>query len=417
MMMKKVFSVILTLAWLVSIAHAEGVVADFNGTNGQTPLTHLTYYLGAGGQQLLYGTTQKGGTYGRGTVFSMGFPSHTLTTLYSFDSEYNSTGNPVLQLGTNLYGTTFYGPPGGGVLYQLSQSGSTFTILHTFNGNPDGNSPDGEIQFVTTGGHACTTGDTCIVGTTFSGGVNGYGTIWSYNLTTSAYSVLYSFAATTTSPGAYPVGGVVVDPTGTYLYGTTSNLYNGTSGCNTTNCTGTVFSYNMTTGAFNTVYVFQGGTDGANPQSIPYFDNSGDLLGTTLFGGSASSQGTIWEIASGATTDTILHTFTGYPNDGASPLGFLVLYVPSTCRSDCDELYGTATQSGADGSSGGIVFKLTPSGTSWTYSIVYSFTGEPNGDTPGTAITTFENNSGAEYIELLTSAGGSSNLGAIINAP
>lgn len=64
-----------------------------------------------------------------------------------------------------------------------------------------------------------------------------------------------------------------------------------------------------------------------------------------------------------AGTESVLHSFTGGPNDGDTPWGSLI-------QASNGNLYGVTSQGGANGH--GVVFKITPSGTE---SVLYSFAG------------------------------------------
>jgi len=95
----------------------------------------------------LYGTTEQGGSFRRGTVFSMSVSGEGFRTLHSFDG---STGGgspmaPVVVSNGTIYGTaalngvastgyTGYGsrPGPGGVIFSLSTGGDGFTIMHRF---------------------------------------------------------------------------------------------------------------------------------------------------------------------------------------------------------------------------------------------------------------------------------------------
>src|SRR6516225_2479732 len=74
--------------------------------------------------------------------------------------------------------------------------------------------------------------------------------------------------------------------------------------------------------------------------------------------------------ASSATTETVLHSFTGYPSDGARPYAGLIL-------DSTGNRYGTTAGGGA--SNWGVVFKLAPDGTE---TVLYSFTGGSDGTGP-----------------------------------
>ena len=78
----------------------------------------------------LYGTTAKGGIYGRGTVYEL-TPSNggwTEKVIYSFTPS-DGDGPSSLLAGSNgdLYGTTFVSGHGGGIVFQLSPYGGGWT--------------------------------------------------------------------------------------------------------------------------------------------------------------------------------------------------------------------------------------------------------------------------------------------------
>jgi uncharacterized repeat protein (TIGR03803 family) len=112
--------------------------------------------------------------------------------------------------------------------------------------------------------------------------------------------------------------------------------------------------------------------DGLNPQSGLVADKSGNLYGTTYQGGSAD-WGTVYQLkppatAGGAWTETILHDFTNNA-DGATPLGNLAF-------DKSGNLFGTTIYGGIgiNGNSNGTVFELSPaSGGTWTYKVIASF--------------------------------------------
>jgi len=52
-------------------------------------------------------------------------------------------------------------------------------------------------------------------------------------------------------------------------------------------------------------------------------DAAGNLYGTTEYGG-ASGNGVVFKLDT-TNTETVLHSFAGYPADGANPYGGLVL--------------------------------------------------------------------------------------------
>jgi uncharacterized repeat protein (TIGR03803 family) len=91
------------------------------------------------------------------------------------------------------------------------------------------------------------------------------------------------------------------------------------------------------------------------------------LIATLLFTATVSEPAP-------AQTYTVIHNFTRKGNDGASPYGGPVL-------DRSGNLYGTTYAGGTYGS--GNVYRLSPSGSSWTYSTLYSFKAGTDGVGPG----------------------------------
>jgi uncharacterized repeat protein (TIGR03803 family) len=215
--------------------------------------------------------------------------------------------------------------------------------------------------------------------------------IWFATMTSGAVAatapserVLYSFSGIGTfADGAAPLGGLVQGPDGS-LYGTTSE--GGGSDCN---C-GTVFKLTPPatgqTGWTETViHSFQGyPSDGSSPYSSLVFDAAGNLYGTTLLGGSASS-GTVFILQPAATgqttwTETVLHNFAGTPADGQFPYSNLAIDAEGN-------LYGTASLGGD--ANQGIAYRLglpTDGGSEWTVSLLHEFQGGADGGQPYSAV-------------------------------
>jgi uncharacterized repeat protein (TIGR03803 family) len=243
----------------------------------------------------LYGTTPNGGAYSEGTIFKI-TPSGTLTTLYSFCAQ---TGCPdgelpgglILASNGDLYGMTpFGGANGGGTVFKITPGG-TLTTLHSFcakTGCKDGANP-GESSLV-----QASSGD--LYGTTFSGGANGYGTLFEITLK-GALTTLYNFCSQSgCADGAGPEGGLVQATDGN-LYGTTyggggynHNIYTG----------GTVFKVTPS-GTLTTLYSFCAQspcTDGENPNPL-FQATNGNLYGTTNAGGARTDEGTVYILSVG----------------------------------------------------------------------------------------------------------------------
>lgn len=131
---------------------------------------------------------------------------------------------------------------------------------------------------------------------------------------------------------------------------------------------------------FTVLHTFTGGPDGGNPLAGVTIDRAGNLYGTTYYGGSGL-LGTVYELKTQNSNWVLntLHSFTGYPNDGAHPEA-RVVFGPNGI------LYGTTEEGGNHGcnpgSGCGTVFTLRPQPTvcgsltcPWTETLLYAFGG------------------------------------------
>jgi uncharacterized repeat protein (TIGR03803 family) len=185
--------------------------------------------------------------------------------------------------------------------------------------------------------------------------------------------------------GANPQANLIADTAGN-LYGTTPN--GGEFGY------GAVFELSPgKNGNSNetVLHSFASGGDGAEPLSGLIFDNAGNLYGTTAMGGSLGQNsctenryvdcGAVFELmpdGHGNWTESVLHRFNGYPNDGQNPFAGLI-------SDAAGNLYGTT--SGGGSYDRGTVFELTPgSNGSWTETILYNFTGGADGASPSASL-------------------------------
>jgi len=390
----------LTLAMLAPIGsvHAGGFTVLYSfrgGKDGSTPEGTLI----ADSSGNLYGTTVVGGIngchdtgYRCGTVFKVA-KNGTEKVLYRFlggENGIQPIGGVIRDSRNNLYGTTSGGPFGEGTngnVFEIAADRSEKTLF-SFPGLPA--DPSDSLLLLNgvlygtaeTGG----TGENCtngcgflfklttagaetalhqfgnsndgefpaanvisdasgnLYGTTFAGGANGFGTVFKV-AANGTESVQYSFAGG--NDGLFPYGGLVAGASGD-LYGTTE--YGGGNGCDGGYGCGTVFKI-APNGSETVLYQFAGGTDGANPFAGLIRDKAGNLYGTTFAGGGNGCQfgegcGTVFEITAGG-QENILYTFSGN-SDGANPYGGLLMKKGA--------LYGTTTGGGSTGN--GVVFKI-----------------------------------------------------------
>ena len=301
------------------------------------------------------------------------FAASTPKVIYSFmggsDGEYTDTELVVDGAG-NLYGTSVQGGTfGGGTVFELSPSASgwTHTVLYNFTGGADGGEPYKGVTLdahgdlygtaVTGGGGSCEGGCGVVYQLTNSGG------IWTQ-------SVIHAFKG---SDGSGPGSPVTVDAQGN-LYGTTP----------TGGATGFGVIYEMKPGdgswSFKVIHTFTGGIDGlGGSASRMLLDAAGNLYGVNTVGG-ATGFGNVYKLSrsAGSWNLTTIYSFQDQP-DGASPYGGVIF--------DKDgNLYGTTYYAGVNDV--GTVYKLTRSNGSWTESVLYSFKGGSDGDSPISTLVT-----------------------------
>jgi hypothetical protein len=224
--------------------------------------------------------------------------SQSFTVLHTFTGGTDGS-NPfsslVLDRNGNLYGVAPFGGSqqcqtqngiGCGTAFKLTHRGSgwTFSTLYTFAGHGDGANPIGSPALAADG---------TLYGATDAGGTatcrdtygDGCGTIYHLQPRPTICAsiscpwietILYRFLGT--SDGNDPLAGVTLDASGN-IYGTTYQGGNGSAGG----------VYQLThTGAgwiLNAIHTFEGQSDGAFPMSGVIFDASGNLYGTTQYGG------------------------------------------------------------------------------------------------------------------------------------
>jgi len=373
--------VILMLATLIAIGLLGGtasaetyrVIHNFQGTSdGWGPMGVPA--VAKNGD--LYGVTLGGGKYDVGTVFKLAAPRNrggawTKTVLYNFTHQ--DPGYPTSLIigkdgtlygagnGTNTRGFIFrMTPPAPGkhswhyeVLYQLAtenEGSNIYNLTLDVAGNLyDSAELGGDMN--------------CSCGTVFElkrpaqkGGQ------W-------IFSVLYAF---TGPDGAEPFTGVTFDQNGD-LYGTTHG--GGTFGYGTVyRLTPPVKKDQPWTEAV--LYIFDPGANmGSGPVGPVTFDGSGNMYGTTGFGGDLNCQagagcGVVYELSpqGGTWTYTNLYSFQG-GNDGILPEGYLVF-------DNGGSLYSTTRTGGGGTGYSGIAFRLSSpakKGEPWTETVLHRF--------------------------------------------
>lgn len=319
-------------------------IHNFIGVYGANPYDDESLTLGSDG--MLYGTTLNGGDWGAGTVFQVSTSGTVFNSLHSFNPNaegYNPYGGVIQGSDGLLHGVTPYSSYGSannyGTLFTLTTSGASFTTAFDFSNGIDGYDPYGGLALGKDGN---------FYGTTVSGGLYGYGTLFKISKT-GQLTLLHSFS---NIDGYAPYCGITLD--------SKSNLY-ATTTFGGANSHGVAFEYSPSTGIYTLLHSFIG-ADGVFP------DSGVTLIGTSLYGvteeGGANGYGVVYKItlptATKPSTFKVLHSFNS--SDGASSSGSLI-------EGSDRNLYGVTNFGGAFGY--GTVFKISP--TTGTLTTLHSF--------------------------------------------
>jgi uncharacterized repeat protein (TIGR03803 family) len=391
--MNKLFRLLILPALLSVFALGqaqENVLWSFGGYSNQDggePVGKLVFD-NAGN---LYGTTTRGGLNGYGSVFELSpniDGSWKESSLYNFcsqssdyqclDGAYPEAGLVIDSAG-NLYGTSSQGGGicprgtlGCGEVFELSppaQLGDawTYSALYKFcsvqqNGTClDGAVPYSKLTFDAEGN---------LYGTATNGGstYNAGGVVFELSPSQGAWteSVLYNFCSVGKGEhcldGYDPIAGVSFDKSGN-IYGTT--FYGGSS-----KYSGSGVVYKLLRGANGwtetVLATFLNGPLGGNPMGEVNFDAAGNLYSTTSFGGDYHSYGTVFRIDP-STNKILALSFNN--TDGGTPLAGVSI------DEKTGAIYGTASTGGEYG--GGVLYKISGR----TETVIYNFGGlaEPDG--------------------------------------
>jgi len=328
-----------------------------------------------------YGTSETGGAYNYGGVFQLTPPAFpggpwVETIIHSFDGGPNGTAGPnQLAIDTlgNLYGTTQAGKGAGcqssacGRVFTLvrpsSPSGAWgFHVLHRFAGGiGDGSNPVFGVVLIGNKKY----------GTTMNGGPNGGGIVYELAPSNEGYTekIIYSFPGYS-GDGSLPVG-LTRDAEGN-LYGVT--LGGGAGG-------GVVFKLTPPasgSGSWTESVLFSpdNATYGNELADAPVLDKAGALWGTTQYGGPGNA-GTLFRlsppsVSGGQWQPTLIHAFdlnTEGLQNGA------LLYERSA-----NTVYGMTPGLNVNC---GSIFQVTETSSGvWTYSTAYTFSSPAVGCNP-----------------------------------
>ena len=220
----------------------------------------------------------------------------------------------------------------------------TYTDLYSF-------SPYTGDPFATTNGAfphcALVLSSNVLYGTSWAGGTNGQGVVFSVNTDGSNFKDLHTFSALSgtftgdNSDGAQPYDTLLLYSNQLYGAASAGGMYG----------FGTVFRLNTDGTTFTSLHNF---SDGAGTPKASLIVSSNVLFGTTLSGG--AGYGSVFRINPDGSSFTNLHSFTALTNDAFGPAGGLVI--------SGTNLFGTTT--GGGNSNGGVVFSVSTGGKGYT---------------------------------------------------
>ncbi|CAG0934033.1 hypothetical protein PLCT1_02568 [Planctomycetaceae bacterium] len=341
----------------------------------------------------LYGVASRFGDLGRdGVVFTMKTNGSEFVSLHQF---FGGVGDsiPLRDLvpdgSGRFYGTTARGACGGevcgsGIVFGWNQDGSSYTGLRSFWA--------GEyFSSIGNGPSVILDGSGNLYGTTYNDTGSALGTVFTMKTDGTGYQILHAFSGGP-ADGSHPDARLLLDDSGV-LYGTT--VAGGSSDL------GTVFRLRTDGSEFGVLHSFAGGSaDGSAPSAGLIQDPVGRLYGTTRAGGPAD-LGTVYALGKDGTDFTLVHSFAGFPSDGAKPCSSLLL-------DPAGNLYGTTREGGTAGF--GTVFALRRDGSS--LSVLHHFSG-----TGGSHPESFLVMDGAGTLYGTASEGGPDNAGLEFSLP
>jgi uncharacterized repeat protein (TIGR03803 family) len=208
--------------------------------------------------------------------------------------------------------------------------GAAPQVLYNFTNGLDGSYPLCQLL---------RTSDGTLYGTTYTGGANGYGTVFKYGPNKSVPITLVSFDYNTT--GAYPYAGLIQGSDGNF-YGTT---YEGGA-----NGYGTIFKMKPN-GAITVLASLDYNTTGGYIYAPLVQGTDGNFYGVAYQGG-ANGYGTVFRVKPNGNIKAMFSF--DYNTTGAYPYGGLI-------QATDGNFYGTASQGGVN--LYGTVFRMTANGT------------------------------------------------------
>ena len=284
----------------------------------------------ANAQTNYYGLTSKGGNNDVGVIYKTNTSGTNIQTAYTFEIENTGkspAGVPTQATNGKLYGVTTFGGDNissfqyygysrnSGVIYEYDPSNSNYSVLFNFDDTASGCWPKYAPIEASNG---------LLFGIVNAGGVRNYGTLYSYDRTTSVYTKIHDFK------GSYAtVGKDGVHPEGELLKAVDGKIYGVTSGGGY-NSHGTIFSIDPATSSYTKLLDMQvsysGTYAGNGPESGLIQAADGMMYGTTSNGGS-DNKGNVFKYNPVTNVANSIYEFTNVnmTSQGGYPRGNLIM--------------------------------------------------------------------------------------------
>ncbi len=345
---------------------------DFAGTtNGSFP--YATLMITSTGR--VFGTTSQGGTSDNGTLYEYNPSTNVLTKRRDFSTADGRFPLAAVVEANNgrLYGTAGSGGVNGrGTLFEFNLSTNTFTKKIDFN------TTNGEVPYP--GLIKAANGN--LYGMTNGGGASSVGVIFEYDVTANTLTKKLDFfidPVTGKSPnGRVPTSNFVVASNG-LLYGTTSQ--GGLAGG------GVIFEYSTSSNTYTKKIDFTAAPNGINSYGGLVRASNGRFYGMTQIGG-ANDEGALFEFNPNGNVYTKRFDFSS--TSGNYPTG-------SLAAAPNGKLYGMAIDGGSLGH--GTLFEFDPATNTFTKKVDFDNT---NGREPQGSLFLASNN---KFYGMTTSGG------------
>ncbi len=240
---------------------------DLTSANGSSAQNKMVL----AGDGNLYGMTYGGGANAFGIIYQYNITNNTYTDVHDFVNNTGmlGIGGMVLANNNKLYGmTSFGGANGNGVLFEYDYTTSSYTKKYDLSSS-SGNNSQGTMLLASDGK---------LYGVNKSGGAHTVGTLFSYDVTSNTYTKLYDFDFN--NSGGYQPYSSLIQASNGLLYGTT--LSGGANGA------GIIFQYNITTNTFTSDFDMDDATGRFQTGDIIQAAD-GYIYGITQVGGAHNS--------------------------------------------------------------------------------------------------------------------------------